>query len=64
MKTLKQLYLEAQKIKKKKKVPKWKKKGLVGPGGAAKTAERQAAKQGKKNNKAYKAAIYAKMTGK
>ncbi len=46
------------------KKPKWKQKGWVGPGGAAKTAERQAAKQGKKKNKAYKSAIYARMTGK
>ena len=58
MKTLTQLLQEATKR------PKWKKKGLVGPGGAEKTAKRQAAKQGKKNNKAYVSAIYAKMTGK
>lgn len=40
-----------------------KKKGLVGAGGAWKTAKRQAKKQGKGNNEKYIGAIYKSMTG-
>ncbi len=48
----------------KKKQPKYKKKGLVGPGGAWKTAKRQAKKQGQEDNDNYVGAIFKKMQGK
>lgn len=44
-----------------KKTPKYKKKGLVGAGGAWKTAKRQAKKQGQGDNDAYAGAIFKKM---
>lgn len=44
-----------------KKTPKWKKEGLVGPGGAWATAKREAKKRGK--NEAYAAKLYSKFTG-
>ena len=44
------------------KTPKWKKQGLVGPGGAWATAKRKAKAAGKGDD--YASAIYARMTGK
>lgn len=48
----------------KKKQPEYRKKGLVGPGGAWKTAKRQAKKQGQGDNDNYVGAIFKKMQGK